>query len=168
MLCLLPMANYIHMSRVVVWHILLNLYIAIFYHFTYLCLILPSVLRLPASTLLTTNRGLPGKWFLLFLPDLEFQLQIYPSKKAKGSHCQAHSSFPAGHIFSAVTEAEEGSRVPSARGCAQHCEEPAAVSNQEEQIEKRLQKCARCGFRKRILCDMDDTHSTLCTRPHEN
>lgn len=77
----------------------------------------------PSSTLLSTCGGLPGKWFLLFLPNLEFQLQIYPSKSAKGrqSQGQTHPSFPVGHIFNSVTVAEKWSWLLSERGHAQHC-----------------------------------------------
>lgn len=82
----------------------------------------------PQSTLLSTYGGLPGKWFLLSLPNLEFQLQIYPSKSAKErqSPCQTRSSFAVGHIFNPVTVAEKGS-FPTRKGLCPALQEESAV-----------------------------------------
>lgn len=110
-----------------------------------------SVATTPPSTLLSTHGGLPAKWFLLFLPNLEFQLQIYPSKSAKGrqSQCQTRSSFPVGRIFNSVTVAEKESWLPSERGRIQHCKKNQQLCPvQEEQIVKGFKTVISVGSEK--------------------
>lgn len=129
-----------------------------------------SVAYLPQSTLLSTYGGLPGKWFLLFLPNLEFQLQIYPSKSAKGrqSQCQTHSSFPVGHVFNAVAGDEKGSSPVWKGPCPAPREESAVVPRPGRADFQRPPSCNICRVRKIILCDMHDTFNTLYTCPHGN
>lgn len=125
----------------------------------------------PPSTFLSTCGGLPGKWFLLFLPNLEFQLQIYPSESAKGrqSQCQTHCSFPVGHIFNSVTGAEKGSWLPSERGRAQHCKRSQQLCPvQEGQIIKGFKTVKSVVSEKNSIIDIHDILKTLHICLHRN